>query len=70
MNNNPTDIADPYIYVNDRVKGVWFIYPAADEALEIEVDLDDLPVEQGAALLAHGFPVVIEGVNDDDTLAA
>jgi hypothetical protein len=68
MTTTITDIAAPYIYINGRVQGVWFIYPAADEADEIEVDLDYLPVEQANAVLTYGFPVVIEGVNDDDTL--
>jgi len=60
--------AEPYIYYNGGVS--WFIYPAADEDNESEILLSDLPPLQADHLLAHGFGWVIEGLNDEDTLAA
>lgn len=68
MTTTTHHVAEPYIYYKDG--NSWFFYPAANEADELEILMQDLPRYQADHLLAHGFGWVIEGLNDEDTLAA
>lgn len=64
--SNPTD---PYVYV-DANQTVWFFAPGETDEDDIEINLSILPADDANVYLSHGYPVVIEGVNDDDSVKA
>lgn len=68
MSDTNHPLPEPYIYYKDGES--WFMYPAANDDDCSMILLADLPPLQADHLLAHGFGWVIEGLNDEDTLAA
>lgn len=68
MSDTNHPIPEPYIYYNGG--NSWFVYPAANDDDYSMVLLADLPPLQADHLLAFAPGWIIEGLNDEDTLAA